>query len=293
MDVLRPPRIETYALFGEQGDLPDVVHVETIEARSRLHNWEFAPHRHGRLHQILWLEAGEGRAALEGRGVPLPAGTLVNLPVGCVHGFTFVRGTSGLVVTLAAETVDAVLTPREGLAQVLARPAARPARADAAAAMRQMAEAFAGRAFARAQVLRGLAAVLLGQIAQILAEDTSAEGVPGPPPLLARFEALLDAHFAEHWPVAAYAKALAVTPTHLSRVSRAATGQPASRLIEERLLREARRNLVYTNLSVQTIAYTLGYSDPAYFSRVFARGTGLSPRAFRAEVLAEGDQRAQ
>ena len=81
--------------------------------------------------------------------------------------------------------------------------------------------------------------------------------------------------------MADYANALAVSPTHLSRVTRAATGRPATRLIEERIIREARRNLVYTNLPVSTIAYTLGFEDPAYFSRVFSRATGLSPRDFR------------
>ena len=45
-----------------------------------------------------------------------------------------------------------------------------------------------------------------------------------------RFEALLEAHYLQHWKVADYARALAVTPTHLSRVARAATGAPVSRL---------------------------------------------------------------
>jgi len=96
-----------------------------------------------------------------------------------------------------------------------------------------------------------------------------------------RFEALVDAHFLKHWSVADYACALAVTPTHLSRVSRRTTGLPASRIIEERLVREARRLLTYTNITVTQIAYELGYIDPAYFSRVFSRATGLSPRRFR------------
>jgi len=101
------------------------------------------------------------------------------------------------------------------------------------------------------------------------------------PELLARFETLIEARFATHQPVADYAAALGVSPTHLSRVCRAATGRPASALIQDRLIREARRNLVYTNLSVSAIAYALGFSDPAYFSRVFARATGLPQRAFR------------
>jgi AraC family transcriptional activator of pobA len=49
-------------------------------------------------------------------------------------------------------------------------------------------------------------------------------------------------------------------------------------------MREARRNLAYTNLSIASIAYTLGFTDPAYFSRVFTRDAGISPKAFRAQI---------
>ena len=65
---------------------------------------------------------------------------------------------------------------------------------------------------------------------------------------------------------------------------RTATGQPASRSVEARLVREARRQLAYTNLSISQIAYALGFIDPAYFSRVFSRATGLSPREFRSRL---------
>ena len=88
----------------------------------------------------------------------------------------------------------------------------------------------------------------------------------------------------KRWSVADFAKALSVTPTHLNRVARAATGDTASHLILNRMIREARRNLVYTNLPVSTIVYALGFDDPAYLSRVYAAATGLSPRAFRAQV---------
>jgi AraC family transcriptional activator of pobA len=95
---------------------------------------------------------------------------------------------------------------------------------------------------------------------------------------------MLDAHYLEHWPVARYAEALKVTPTHLTRVTRETYGCPATHLIRDRVVREARRNLVYTNLSVSTIAYALGFNDPAYFSRTFTLATGLSPSEFRERV---------
>jgi len=50
---------------------------------------------------------------------------------------------------------------------------------------------------------------------------------------------------------------------------------------------EARRNLAYTNLPVSTMAYALGFDDPACFSRVYAAATGLSPRAFREPLHGE------
>ena len=39
--------------------------------------------------------------------------------------------------------------------------------------------------------------------------------------------------------------------------------------------------------NLSTIAYALGFEDPAYFSRVYAAATGVSPRAFRAQLHGE------
>ena len=73
-DMTQGAQILTYNLFGESTDLPDVVHCETIETRSRLHDWEFAPHRHARLHQALFVETGGGQASLDGMTLDLPTG---------------------------------------------------------------------------------------------------------------------------------------------------------------------------------------------------------------------------
>lgn len=275
------PAIPSFNLFGEHADLPDVVHCETIAARSQLHDWEFTPHRHARLHQVLLLRSGAGEATLDGERHALAAMTVVNVPTGIVHGYSFAPGTDGLVITVAAEMLDQSLRPSEGLRPLLARAAVLPqAEAMLVHTMDEIAAAFAGRDYARAQILRALVGLLLGQIAR-----AAMRGEPGGSSaeagVLTHFRTLLDENHARHWSVADYARALAISPTHLSRLTRMATGQPASALIQDRLVREARRNLVYTNLSVSQIAYALGFEDPAYFSRVFTRATGLSPRAFR------------
>jgi AraC family transcriptional activator of pobA len=276
--------IQTYNLFGEARDLPDVVHCETIAARSVLHEWEFAAHRHARLHQILLIARGGGQATLEGRVHALRPMRVVNVPVGHVHGFSFTRGTQGWVLTVAAEMLDEVLTPAEGLRRVLVQPAVVRGTPQMRSTMAQIFSEFAGRHFARAHLLRALSAALIGLVAREMAGKQDTPDAASRADLFRRFEALLEQHFLEHWTVSDYAKALSITPTHLSRLVRASTGHAASHLILDRVVREARRNLVYTNLPVSTIAYALGFNDPAYFSRLFSGATGLSPRAFRDKI---------
>ncbi|HPD91589.1 MAG TPA: helix-turn-helix domain-containing protein [Pararhodobacter sp.] len=282
------PTIPNYNLFGEADDLPDVVHCETIETRSRLHDWELGVHRHARLHQVLLLQDGGGVLSLEGRRHALPPMTLVNVAIGVVHGFTFVPGTRGLVVTFSAEMLDQSLRPAEGLRDVLAQAAVLPAEGGTVLTLTQIATAFSGRDFGRAQSLRSLAGLLLAQVARAMVDHGAVADPRATPDLLSRFERLLDLHLLDHWSVADYARALAVSAPHLSRVTRKATGKPASGLIEDRLIREARRNLVYTNLPISRIAYALGFEDPAYFTRVFTRATGTSPRAFRQRLGEDG-----
>lgn len=283
MRTAAPPAIRVYNLFGEAGDLPDVVHCETIASRSVLHDWTLAVHRHARLHQVLLIERGGGEATLDGRVVPLKPMQIVNVPVGHVHGFRFVPGTQGWVLTIAAEILDEALLAAEGLRGVLSRSAVVRGTPQVRATMKQIFAEHAARDFGRAHVLRALSAAMIGLVARALTSESGSSG-NSESNLFRRFEALLEQHHLERWTVADYANTLAITPTHLNRVTRAATGDTASHLILNRLIREARRNLVYTNLPVSTIAYALGFEDPAYFSRVYTAATGLSPRAFRAHL---------
>lgn len=276
-------QIENYNLFGERNNLPDVVHCETIEARSLLHNWEFSLHRHAHLHQFLLIETGGGQAQIEASNYTLEAGTLVNMPVGIVHGFQFKTGTHGWVVTLASELLDESLRDNEGLRPFLSHAKIVHSTNEIRNVVQNIFKEYPTRDFARAHILRNLSGLLTGLVSRALIAATPHQTRPAHQ-LHLRFETLIDAHYHQHLRVADYAALLAVTPTHLSRIMRQATGRSASAVIEERVIREARRNLAYSNLLISEIAYQLGFADPAYFSRVFTRATGISPREFRARI---------
>jgi AraC family transcriptional activator of pobA len=72
-----------------------------------------------------------------------------------------------------------------------------------------------------------------------------------------------------------------VTPVRLNRLCLKLAGKSAFDIVHDRLMLEACRKLTYAPSSVASIAYELGFQDPAYFSRAFKRHTGLTPKAFR------------
>ena len=67
--------------------------------------------------------------------------------------------------------------------------------------------------------------------------------------LVARLRERIETHLRNGWSVARYAKALNVTPARLRAACLEITGKTPTRVLEERLLLEAKRNLTYTNMT--------------------------------------------
>ena len=209
--------------------------------------------------------------------------TVISVPAGTIHGFRFHPGTQGWVVTLP-ETVfaplRASLDPVRRLRSVhLVSAAVAPPGLDA------MIDEHLGHAPLRGEALHAHLTLLIVWVLRQLTENrpASTSRMGAGKAVFDRFLALLDDAYARSGGVGAFARALSVSAPHLSRVCRSATGKPASALIRERRLLEARRLLAYTQVGIADIAERLGYADPAHFARVFSKETGRSPRAFRKE----------
>lgn len=78
-----------------------------------------------------------------------------------------------------------------------------------------------------------------------------------------------------------YAQLLNITPTHLPKSIKKATGKTPTQLINDMIVLEAKVLLKNTRLSVSEIAYQLNFEDPAYFNRFFKKQTSQTPSDFR------------
>ncbi|MEM8967561.1 MAG: helix-turn-helix domain-containing protein, partial [Bacteroidota bacterium] len=82
--------------------------------------------------------------------------------------------------------------------------------------------------------------------------------------------------------VAAYAERLHISPNHLNAICKQ-QGKTAKAVIQERILKEAKFLVAFTEKDIAEISFYLGFAEPTHFSRFFKQETGQSPRDYRIQ----------
>jgi AraC family transcriptional activator of pobA len=284
--------IPTYALYGEFHDnlSADWLHCETIQARSRLHNYRIQPHRHEALFQILHLTEGTAEIVIDGRTNTLEAPAIVTLPAMTVHGYTFSPDVQGTVLTMFESRVAQILgsmdTIRDNFrtARIVLLQEHGEAAAGIASNIAALTREFSGRSPGRLGALEAYLMLILIALHRLQGSAHSHLRHESERALqhAMRFRQLVDQEFRSHKPIDVYAGRLGLTSTHLNRICRKHLGETALGVIHQRIVLEAKRYLTFTTLSAKEIALALNFEDPAYFNRFFKQKTGLSPISFRA-----------
>ena len=285
-------RIPNYALYG-QAALPawqDLLHLEWISDHGDMHHREIRPHQHDALLQVVYVRSGEGEVSLENSRMAFHAPCLILLPQRTVHAFRYSGETDGPVITAAQRPLESMARILSGdLLALMQRPTVIPLpwNTDGTEPIWPLIQMIQSEAQGqeRGNVAAGHA-LLIALLVKITRLEQPAVTVRPAnsrrSTLLGQFRDLVDQQFKQHWPLTLYAEALGVTPATLGRACREELGESPAAVINERIVREAQRQLAYTALDIQQIAHELGYGDAAYFSRFFRKQAGIKPSEFRA-----------
>ena len=92
---------------------------------------------------------------------------------------------------------------------------------------------------------------------------------------------LIDHHYKQRKDAGFYSDKLAITSKRLNELTKQQFSKTVTQLIHDKVLVEARRLLAFTNNTIKSIAFELGYPDTSYFCRFFKRLSGESPQVFR------------
>jgi AraC family 4-hydroxyphenylacetate 3-monooxygenase operon regulatory protein len=251
-------------------------------------------HRHDRFFQVHYVKSGTVRVYLDDQQY-IEAGPMFFLtPPTVAHAFVTEPDSDGHVLTVRQQLVwqlieaDASLLP----AGMQVQPACvslgnLPAEyKDEArrlqARLEALSDEFATQQPGRAAALQSLTRLIMISLLRLCPH--SLEATPARHEdlkIFHRFNALIEAHYLEHWPLARYAQQIGVTEARLNDVCRRIADLPSKRLVLERLMQEAKRLLLFSSSTANEICYQLGFKDPAYFSRFFNRYAKLTPGEYR------------
>lgn len=234
--------------------------------------------RHDTTHQFFWVNRGGGRALIDGIQQGFGPNSAIYIPAHTVYQIDLSLGAAGWQVSLPVDLP--IPLPQTPVLAAVTKPLAQSHMTKAFVGIQ---DEFIGHERHRGTALiyaAGTLAILFSRLDQ----ETSRKEVSKDSArrrLMRGFVSRLNERYQSGDTVRDYATHLGVTTTHLTRVCRETAGKPATQMIQDKTLEAARHLLARSTSKVGEISETLGFSSPAYFTRLFSEKTGQSPMAYR------------
>ena len=290
MPLKQTEAIPSYHLYGSHaiGASSPFFNIAPLAHFEKGKFWRHA-HRHSNLFQAVWITAGSGKVMIDTEDYMLQEGSFCFISPGVVHSCIGSNVFEGLIMHF---TPDFFISERgqQKLKQLgqgtgFFNLTLEPSHGDEIEAALLGIQTEFEKGYADwEEVVYAYLNIIATQLTRHTHTSQSHNGTRQAGTILVqRFKKLIDAHYREYRSVKDYAAILNVTPSYLNDTVKSATGKTAGDTIRNRIILEAKRMLLFSELSVSEIAYSLKYEDTAYFWRMFKKSVGLSPGKFRGQ----------
>ncbi len=249
----------------------------------RKHVRKTAPHKHNKYLEIIYLSEGSGFHAIDSFEYAINPPLIHIVRQEQVHYWQLETEPEGFVIILKKEFVEKSLDRElKSLIEKLSRQPGRKVddNANLAGFFNLLVEENSIEEENAFPVVEGLLKGLLAKILKVsnpLTPSTDDDSVG----LFKSFLHLLEEDNGLKRKVSYYADKLTVTPQNLNAVSRNSAHKSASDVIAEFVLAESKRLLLYTDMTVSEIAYSLEFADSSHFIKYFKKATETTPQLFR------------
>lgn len=271
------------------------VHVGHVTERGR---WRTEPHAHPAYGQVIFVLRGRGVMNLEGNSVPFEGPCALLLPTECVHGLDYEIDVDRWVVTIDEVYLRQINVELREFSTLWSAPRLIPLAGSTQTGielyrligdLKREAESHAIGHIAGTRALLTTLLLLLVREARLGQQAADSE-TRNDFRLVDRFRQLIDQHYRENLSQQDYASMMAISPVQLRTACASAAAQSPTKIIHARVVTEARRNLIFGNMSVEQIGFDLGFADAAYFTRFFRREVGQTPSQFRVTARQQAEQ---
>nr|WP_319397677.1 helix-turn-helix domain-containing protein [uncultured Carboxylicivirga sp.] len=98
------------------------------------------------------------------------------------------------------------------------------------------------------------------------------------------FMLLLEMNYLEERTAEFYADKLGISAKRLNQILKEKLNKTAMQLIHDRVVLEAKRQIIHSENTIKEIGFNLGFKDSSYFSRFFKQLTKQTPQEFQQSV---------
>ena len=251
--------------------------------------WHTQPHAHPTYAQLNFVRRGSGVMNLEGSCVPFKGPCALVLPPDCVHGLDYEVDVDRWVVTIDANYLRTVNEKLAAFDNMWTAPHILQfaSESEVASDVHKLIQRLDRETRSRpAGHLAGTEALLVQLMLLMVRATLDFEVGNSQPPSAAariaeRFRRLVDEHYRKGLRTHDYASMMAISSAQLRAACVAANGQTPPEILRARVVTEAKRILIFGEMSVEQIAVALGFRDTPYLTRFFQRQVGQTPGKFR------------
>ncbi len=278
-------------LYGDNNSilLSNFIHFESLETRSKMYDWEINEHLHTDLYQLFIIQSGEGILVSENKEVTLQCPCIITIPTNTLHGFHFQSDICGEVITFSESYLESLLknSPKIFLEINQLKHlylTNNPKIFESINLFEKMIQKeLYDENMEKQSVLQSLFHLLFTHIYRF--SISLKESVTSSDNRTLRyfqgFQKSIKQSFQESKSIESYANELNITAVHLNRICQSLVQKSPLQIVQDYLINEAKKYLLNTSYSISEVSYFLNFKDPAYFTRVFKKQTGISPSDFR------------
>jgi AraC-like DNA-binding protein len=266
-------------------------YISRFSEHMRKHDFITRPHRHD-FYIILYFSAGSGEHVIDFVKYEVKPGQIFFLGPGQVHSWSLSRDVEGDILFFSREFFESYFNNKKLSSFSLFKSGAQLISASEHmeilwtldSTLRQLYHEYASSSPASKNIIRDYLDILLHRLSHYIPSTPEAETVDTGNWQIQQLRQLIDENFLRHYTPADYAQELHLNVKYLNELCQKYLGKTTSRLIQERMLLEAKRLLAHNDLSISQVSAQLNFEDNSYFSRFFKKISGQSPEQWRKTI---------
>lgn len=250
----------------------------------RTHIRKTSPHKHNNYFEVIYLTKGEGFHTIDAKEYEIKTPIAFTIRKEQVHFWDMTSEPQGFVLIIKKSFIDNCLDRdiKRLIAELSSHNCLFPKEDTAMEIYRILQKEYLLKDTSNQAIIDGLLKALL---AKILESAIPTKLKQSNNSIYQKYLELLSNEGKLNNKVNYFASLLNTTPQNLNAICRKEVGQSSAELLTEHIINEAKRLLLYTDLTVAEVSTKLNFKDNSHFSKYFKRHVGKTPIEFRNENI--------